>query len=80
MYRKIAAIFMLAVAGSGAFYYWQSLYDTPPTLAVKDVIKQNPRGQRSIFTLTDGTVVHLNANSRLVIPENFSKSNRQGCA
>ena len=77
MYRKIAAIFMLAVAGSGAFYYWQSLYDTPPTLAVKDVIKQNPKGQRSIFTLTDGTVVHLNANSRLVIPENFSKSNRQ---
>lgn len=76
-YRKIAASLILAGLGIWCYLYLQSFYNAPSTQAVKQIIKQNPKGQRSIITLTDGTVVHLNANSRLVILENFSKNNRR---
>jgi len=40
------------------------------------IIKETPKGVRSVFTLTDGTEIRLNADSRLEYPAKFSDSTR----
>lgn len=39
--------------------------------------KSNPRGQRSIITLPDSSVVYLGAESRIRFPEQFGTGNRE---
>jgi transmembrane sensor len=41
------------------------------------IIKETPKGLRSVFTLTDGTEIRLNADSRLEYPAHFSDSTRE---
>jgi transmembrane sensor len=41
------------------------------------IIKETPKGVRSVFTLTDGTEIRLNADSRLEYPAKFSDSTRE---
>ncbi|MET1057445.1 MAG: FecR domain-containing protein [Pedobacter sp.] len=41
------------------------------------IIKETPKGVRSVFTLTDGTEIRLNADSRLEYPSHFSDSTRE---
>jgi transmembrane sensor len=41
------------------------------------LIKETPKGVRSVFTLTDGTEIRLNADSRLEYPAHFSDSTRE---
>ncbi|MBD8487353.1 FecR domain-containing protein [Echinicola sp. CAU 1574] len=40
------------------------------------VIRENPSGIKSVLTLSDGTVVHLNSESSLQFPEHFNDSVR----
>lgn len=40
------------------------------------IVKETPKGVRSVFTLTDGTEIKLNADSRLEYPAKFSDSTR----
>ncbi len=39
--------------------------------------KLSPKGQVTFFTLTDGTKIWLNSNSKLLYPEKFSKQQRE---
>ncbi|CAM4029665.1 FecR family protein [Pedobacter westerhofensis] len=41
------------------------------------LVKETPKGVRSVFTLTDGTEIRLNADSRLEYPAHFSDSTRE---
>ena len=41
------------------------------------IIKETPKGVRSVFTLTDGTEIRLNSDSRLEYPAKFSDSTRE---
>ncbi len=75
--RKVAAVFILVVLGSALYFYLPKIDENIEKQIASQVTKQNPKGQRSIITLTDGTVVHLNANSKLIVQEGFSKSNRR---
>ncbi|MDN3668926.1 FecR domain-containing protein [Echinicola jeungdonensis] len=45
-------------------------------LAVEMITRENPAGQKSTITLSDGTKVHLNAKSSLTFPDRFSDSVR----
>ncbi len=76
-FRKIAAVFILVALSTSLYFYLPWFDKNTQTGVAAQVTKQNPKGQRSIITLTDGTVVHLNANSKLVVLENFSKTNRR---
>ncbi|GAB3649426.1 FecR domain-containing protein [Echinicola sediminis] len=40
-------------------------------------VSENPRGRKSVLTLPDGTVVHLNYESKLQFPEHFEGDHRQ---
>ncbi len=59
-------------------------YDDGSILSQKDFAAeqklftlQTPRGGEYVLTLSDGTRVHLNANSKLIYPLEFSDNNRE---
>jgi transmembrane sensor len=73
-YRVAAAVLLLLVA-------WIMLkqdFSIPEVVDNQQVIiqKENPPGQKSKIYLTDGTVVFLNASSRIMYPENFEADRR----
>lgn len=73
---KYAAIFVgLGLAFAWGVYY--DLTDKQPTEVSQSVINSNPSGQKSRIQLSDGSVVHLNAESELEYKEGFSKSQRK---
>ncbi|MDN5215535.1 DUF4974 domain-containing protein [Fulvivirgaceae bacterium BMA12] len=74
--RKLAAAFILMMLSAWLYFYLLPVQQDADPPIVKQLIKENPKGQRSIITLTDGTVVHLNANSKLIVHDNFNKNNR----
>ncbi len=41
------------------------------------VVKDNPKGQKSTIGLEDGSIVRLNANSKIIYPATFDKENRE---
>lgn len=52
------------------------VYNSYLTYRSELLIKETSRGIRSVFTLSDGTEVRLNADSRLEYPANFSDTTR----
>lgn len=77
IFLKIAAGFALF----GFVYLWYlRSYDSSGDSAEIGVVKevyQTIKGEKKTFTLTDGTSVTLNSDSRLQIDAEFGKSNRQ---
>ncbi|MEN7547647.1 FecR domain-containing protein [Rapidithrix thailandica] len=73
LWIKVAAM-ITVVMGVGLITWWNQ-YQTPPR-ALHWVEKQNPAGQRSVITLSDGSKVWLNAASKLRFPEVFSEKKR----
>ncbi|MDN3669325.1 DUF4974 domain-containing protein [Echinicola jeungdonensis] len=75
-WAKVAAILLICLLGS---YIIQNLtFSSLPheeVMAWKSV--KNPRGQKSKVSLPDGTLVHLNYESELRFPEQFSGSIRE---
>ncbi len=76
-WSKVAAVFFMFLLGAGLFSLLvkenvSSLLTAPVAL----VEIENPAGQRSAYTLPDGTAVWLNAESSLVYPEKFSDTLR----
>lgn len=53
-------------------FLFQSSLFPPDSSAISLVVKENPAGQKSKVHLPDGTIVHLNAESRVVYPESFT--------
>jgi transmembrane sensor len=72
-YRSAAAVLFLMVA-------WFLLKDSSTIeIAISQQIvveKENPPGQKSKINLTDGTVVYLNASSKISYLENFETDRR----
>ena len=72
---KVAAAIILPLAGSLILYY--SIL-RPDTLAINSGARTleervNPRGQKSVLLLADGTKIWLNADSKLTYAKNFNK-------
>ncbi|MBC7890926.1 MAG: FecR domain-containing protein [Sphingobacteriaceae bacterium] len=67
--RWAAAVALLL----GTWTVWQTVSTSPD----EPVAKVNPKGERSVLKLSDGSTVWLNADSRLEFPETFSDSIRE---
>lgn len=72
-YRAAAVLLILVTS-------WVMLNEQPdpemPILQSQLIEKENPPGQRSRIYLSDGSVVHLNANSRISYFEDFEPGQR----
>lgn len=76
MFLKIAAaISVLVIVALIAFYAAPS-GQTPKVRELAIITKANLKGQKSTIVLPDGSVVRLNANSRISFPEKFSSDIR----
>ncbi|MEQ6118730.1 FecR domain-containing protein [Reichenbachiella sp. MALMAid0571] len=76
---RYAAVLTLALCVSMIF--WQYSNNEAETIAVAETVvyinKTNPKGQRSVISLKDGTKVHLNSNSTLTYSSEFGVSDRK---
>lgn len=72
--RRVAAI-LLIVFLCWALYETQN-YSSSADAEIEWVTKVNEGGKKTVIRLHDGTVVHLNSNSRISYPESFRDSLR----
>ncbi len=74
---RVAAIFVLA--GLAGLYIYKANYvpknEDAAALTLKEIVM--PKGKRGGVTLSDGTRVFLNADSKLLLPEVFSDNMRK---
>lgn len=75
-FYKVAAVIILAFGLTFYFLNTQSEIDQPQIYAAKEMVKETNPGERLKTQLPDGTIVHLNAGSRLLFPDPFSDSLR----
>ncbi|MEP2774014.1 MAG: FecR family protein [Fulvivirga sp.] len=76
---KIAAVASVFIVAS--FIYFISHYDDnnvqkTTKQTISKIVKQNPKGQKSIITLPDGSIVKLNSESTLTYFSNYGKKDR----
>lgn len=78
-FKKIAAVFLLIMLGTAAWLEFDYKEAVPPVKIdqVKYVVKKNPRGQRSIIELQDGSKVYLNAESEISYIDGFQETSRE---
>lgn len=70
---RVAAAVLLLI---GAVYLIQAFNASevaPAKVAMVEVVKTNPAGQKSKVYLPDGTIVHLNSESKISFLEDFSE-------
>ncbi len=76
-WRRMAAIFILVIGIVGIWWYLNSVQrDGEGVTQSKLIVKSNPKGQKSLITLPDGSKVKLNSESYIEYPENFSQTRR----
>jgi transmembrane sensor len=78
-FSKVAAILLVCVAGA-YFIYRQVRPESMAKLVSAEIpleIRQTAKGGKSTITLSDGTKVFMNADSRLKFPRSFSGSTRE---
>ncbi|MEK6481008.1 FecR domain-containing protein [Catalinimonas sp. 4WD22] len=71
--RAAAIIFIFFGIGIGGYY----AYDNMPEPQMAWVEKITKKGQKATLTLTDGTKVYLNVDSKLTFPERFDTDKRE---
>ncbi|MEK6478834.1 FecR domain-containing protein [Catalinimonas sp. 4WD22] len=76
--RAAAVVFLML--GATLFFVWKSTNPSPEATSTAEnksvvkITKSNPRGQKSIIQLPDGSEVRLNAESYLEYPQDFTTS------
>ncbi|WP_020528899.1 FecR family protein [Flexithrix dorotheae] len=76
---RMAASFILI--GGFAYLYWNysnentGTEETAPVISMEERII--PPGKKGSFTLSDGSFIHMNADSRLSFPQQFKGENRE---
>ena len=71
------AVFFLACLGSWAIHSAWPDRAEQTVLPTQWITKSNPKGQKTSIRLKDGTLIHLNSNTVLSYPEDFSGSKRE---
>lgn len=75
-YLKYAAIFLVSI-GSGFYFLKPYFSNKPASTVIVYIEKHNPRGQRSIITLPDSSIVYLGPDSHLKFCQDFSGRTRE---
>lgn len=77
-FLRRAAIWTLLVSALGTIgmHQYRKQHKTN-AITLANLEKQNPKGQRAVITLADGSVIHLGADSKLEYPEAFSGPTRE---
>ncbi|RAJ08741.1 FecR family protein [Chitinophaga skermanii] len=76
IWQKVAIVVAVIAGVSGIKYgLRKNVHQAVESLAMLE--KTNPKGQRAIITLTDGSVVHLGNQSTLQYPEDFAAGKRE---
>ena len=70
-YHTIAASILLLISFSFYYFYFSKTDEAKPPEIVTQIVKENPRGQKTKFTLPDGSKVWLNSDSRIEYPSKF---------
>ena len=68
---RYAAVITFAVLSGLTYMMVRDVPQEPQIQEMKAIVRSNPQGQRSVIHLSDGTAVHLNANSTLTYFENY---------
>ncbi|GGZ37331.1 anti-sigma factor [Echinicola pacifica] len=76
-WHKVAAILLVVFSSFYCIRYFVTSEQHPSSPSPGIIVKCNPAGQKSSFKLPDGTVVILNASSKLEYPEDFSSETRE---
>ncbi|WP_256009822.1 FecR family protein [Desertivirga xinjiangensis] len=71
---RYAAVWLIVMLGAGIWAINKQDKKEPAHIAF--IEKTNPRGQRTVLTLPDSSVVHLGAASRLRFAQNFNEKDR----
>lgn len=74
---KVAAILVFSVMTAMIAGEFLEVSMEPVQQEIAWKVTENPRGRKSMITLPDGTLVHLNYESRLQFPEHFEGDNRE---
>ncbi len=81
---KVAAVISIPLSIFATLYYFARSQNDLKTFATHPSAKKvqeqtesrvNPKGQKSVLILSDGSKVWLNADSRIIYDQNFSNSN-----
>lgn len=74
----IAAALLLLATFSFIFYdLYQHPKDSKGDIVFQEVIKENPPGRKSTFHLSDGSIIRLNASSKLRVIDGFGMETRE---
>lgn len=73
---KIAAVFLLTLTISIIIYRFQQTQSDDLAIELRNIEKVSLPGQKLTINLPDGTIVKLNAESKLSFPRHFEKDQR----
>jgi transmembrane sensor len=74
---RIAAAILLTILASAILFFVTDLPVTENTVAINEIVKLNPPGQKSKIFLPDGSSVVLNSGSTISYPEYFTDTLRR---
>lgn len=72
-----AASLLLLIAASFLLYHYSSQTDTDIQLQHQEMVYSAGTDEHKSLTLSDGSVVRLNSNSRLILPQVFRENKRE---
>lgn len=70
---RYAAVFIFLIAAASLFYFYTNQHSSEQQY----LVHENKKGERSQITLSDGTVVWLNVDSKITYPRKFNGSQRE---
>lgn len=68
---KYAAVLALIVSSTAVYFMLPKFGTNEQIVEVKNIIRTNPQGQKSIVHLPDGSLINLNSNSTLTYQSDF---------
>lgn len=71
-----ASIIIISIVGFVLFDLDKNMPDKNKTTFLKEIIKENPSGRKTTFHLSDGSLIKLNASSKLVVSDSFGIEKR----
>ncbi|MDN5200069.1 FecR family protein [Fulvivirgaceae bacterium BMA10] len=76
VWLRVAAVALLLLVTALIYNKYRTQDGDASEVIVTNITKSNPKGQKSMISLPDGTVLWLNSESSITYPEKFSSKDR----